>query len=651
MTATTQHPKPHKTRAKNGALIGLSLAALGIVYGDIGTSPLYAINEIFFGKAKLGESPSNITGLISVVVWALIIIVAIKYVVLILRADNDGEGGVFALLALLKRHKTKTTIGLVVLLTFAAGLLFGDGVITPAISVLSAVEGLKVVAPSLTKLVIPITLGILAALFIIQRQGTAKIGKVFGPIILVWFVAIAALGVHQIIMTPEILHALNPVHAAEFIIKTKPYELLIALGSVMLVVTGGEALYADMGHFGRSPIRLSWFSVVMPCLILNYLGQGAFLLSGHPVSGDNLFFSLVPHALLLPMVVLATASTVIASQALISGCFSLAAQGIALGLLPRLRIKQTHKEHAGQIYLGAINWGLFVGCVALVVSFRTSSNLAAAYGLAVSAVMLLTAISAMQVARLDWKWPKFAAYGLFGMFAVVDTLFFAANSLKFLKGGFVPVLIGLIFFIVMRTWQWGKSHVRSAFLEHSTMSIRDLLAMGEHSERLKQSVLILTIHNPKEVSSPVPPLAKLFVQRFKAVPQHLILLTVSQTRRPYVDESERYSFSIFENDRSKDSSIISVHANFGFMEEPDVEKVIKDIAKDKTLTADDDMKDWIIYAGRERVLPAEDIKGYFKKLRVSLYSFLFRNTSPSYEYYGMGNDARLSVELLPVRIK
>ena len=647
--STMRRKQPNR---QHGPLLALSLAALGIVYGDIGTSPLYAINEIFFGKSRLSQTPQNIIGLISVVVWALFLIVAVKYVIFILRADNEGEGGVFALLALLRNHKTKTTLALITTLTFAAGLLFGDGIITPAISVLSAVEGLKVLTPSFAPFVIAITIGILTGLFMIQKRGTHAIGKIFGPVILLWFVSIAVLGVRQIGATPDILKALNPLEAAGFIARTHPYTLLVALGSVMLVVTGGEALYADMGHFGRSPIRLSWFSVVLPCLMMAYLGQGAFLLSGQPVTGDNLFFSLVPRIVLLPMVALATMATIIASQALISGCFSLAAQGIALGLVPRLRIKYTHEKHAGQIYLGFVNWILFAGCVILVLAFKTSGNLAAAYGLAVSGVMLVTAISAMQVAILEWKWPKWAAVFLFGSFSIVDSAFLAANSLKLFQGGFVPVTIGLILFAIMSTWRWGKTQVRQAFMEHSTMSMNDLMVISKQNSRLERSVLILTLHTPTSLDSPMPPLAKMFVQRFEHVPQHFITLTVAQTRHPFIPDNERYEYTIFENDKKTDSSIISIYARFGFMEEPDVEKVILDIAHNQDLTPDDDMKDWLIYAGRERIISPDHVTStMFQRFRAGLYAFLFRNSVPTYEYYGLGNDGRLSIELLPVQIK
>ena len=352
------------------------------------------------------------------------------------------------------------------------------------------------------------------------------------------------------------------------------------------------------------------------------------------------------------MVVLATVSTVIASQALISGCFSLAAQGIALGLLPRLKIKNTHEEHFGQIYLASVNWALFVGCIWLVLSFKSSANLAAAYGLAVSAVMLMTAISATQVALHNWKWPKQKAYLIFGLFALVDSLFLTANGLKFFKGGYVPVTIGISIFILMRTWQWGKSHVRTAFLGHSTMSMKDLLSIAKNNPRLAKNVLILTIHNPKKLSSVLPPLAKMFINKFDSVPEHFIILTVSQTRQPYIEDEDRYEYMIFENNKSTNTSVISINAKFGFMEKPNVEKVINDISANEDVVTSGGMKDWIIYAGREIILSGSKTSdSILTRLRISLYKFMLRNTSPSYEYFGLEDDSRLSVDLLPVRIR
>jgi len=371
---------------------------LGIVYGDIGTSPLYAMDQLFLGRTGAGQTPADILGGVSLVIWTITIIVAIKYAILVLRAQNDGEGGLFALYGLLHEHKKRGTTMLLWALMLGAGLLFGDGMITPAISVLSAVEGLDVATPALAGIVIPVTVGLLTVLFAIQFKGTAGIGIVFGPILAVWFVVITVMGVWQIGQHPDILAAFNPVYGATFLAHAGWFEDLLILSALMLVVTGGEAMYADVGHFGAQPIRASWFGVVYPALLLNYLGQGGYLLSGAPVAGGKLFYNLAPSALLLPTVLLATVATVIASQALISGAFSLMSQAIHLGLFPRLRLLHTHERHAGQIYIPFVNWSLFVGCIALVAGFGTSSALAAAYGLAVAGVMVITSVAMFRIA-------------------------------------------------------------------------------------------------------------------------------------------------------------------------------------------------------------------------------------------------------------
>lgn len=634
---------------KKPKILAITLAALGVVYGDIGTSPLYALNEIFFGRG--GVNPSNIIGLISLVIWALILMAAVKFVILIINADNDGEGGVFALAALLQNHKKKSIAIIITMLIFSAGLLFGDGIITPAISVLSAVEGLKVIAPSTAAFVVPITIFILTLLFMAQRHGTTTIGKVFGPIILLWFIAIACIGAMHIPSAPQILKAFNPLEAVNFIYRTKPYELLLILGSVILVITGGEALYADMGHFGKRPIRLSWFFVVLPCLILNYLGQGAYLLSAKPIEANNIFFSLVPHKMLLPMIMLATMATIIASQALISGAFSLATQGIALGLLPRFRIKHTHKHHEGQIYVGLVNWVLYAGCLMLVIFFKSSSNLAAAYGLAVTAVMLVTAIAVMQLAVLHWHWSRAKSLLVFGFFALVDLAFLVANSLKFLDGGYVPITVGILFFGLMSTWRWGRAHVRRTFLSHSTMKMSALIKIKNNQPRAKSSnLLVLTVHNTISEDDPVPPLLELFLKKFRHMPQHIILLTIAQTKRPY-ERRDRLDVTVFENNHSNDSSLISVRAKFGFNEEPNVEKVIDMISSRSDLVPSADMSNWIVYAGRERIFVAHP-RGLhpFRRFRGKLYKFMVRNATPSYDYYGLSSDSRLTIELVPVHV-
>ncbi len=642
----------HQPNAGRLALFAAAFGALGVVYGDIGTSPLYAINEIFFGHHRLEQTHDHIVGLISVVLWALISVVALKYVTFVLRADNDGEGGVFALLALIRTKKAKITALYGTVLLFAAGLLFGDGIITPAISVLSAIEGLKVATPTFEPYVIPITISILTGLFMIQKKGTATIGKFFGPVILVWFTALALLGLRQIASEPAVLQAFNPIMAIKFIMHTHPVDLLKTLGSVMLVITGGEALYADLGHFGRQPIRLSWFSVVLPCLALNYLGQGAFLLSGQEVVGNNLFFSLVPSMLIYPMVILATMATVIASQALISGVFSLASQGIALGFLPRLRITQTSEHYAGQIYLGAINWALYVGCIVLVLTFKSSANLASAYGLAVSIDMLITSIAMILVSRLLWKWHLGKALALFIPFAIVDSIFLSANSLKLFSGGWVPLTIGLTMFYMMATWSWGKAHARRVFASNRKTTIQEF-----HKKRTKQAekvhgnVLVLSEYIPSKPSEVMPALVDMYTRKFHTLPKQLVMLSIDQTKRPYVEDSERYTVTVFEKMGAKGMSTISVKARFGFNETPDVEAAIQYIAERDDLTPNDKLEDWIVYAGREHMISQRKSANMFTRLRTSLYAFMVRNSSPRYDYFGLGEDKRLTVELVGVRVK
>ena len=378
-------------------LLGLSLLALGVVYGDIGTSPLYTVSQVFFGTAAKVANPVVVLGGISAIFWALTLVVTFKYVVFVLRADHQAEGGVFALYGLLQKHKTRIGVFLLILLTLAAGFLFGDGMITPAISVISAVEGIAVASPNFAGLVIPLTILILSALFFVQRKGTSAIGAVFGPVMLVWFCTLAALGVSWIVKEPGILRALNPEYILLFFKTLALRDVFVVLGFVMLAITGGEAMYADLGHFGRAPIRLSWLTIAYPALVLNYLGQGAYVLSGSPVSGGTIFYSMAPHAFLGILIVLATMATIIASQALITGVFSLAAQASALHLLPLIPIKHTHHHHEGQIYIAPVNALLYAGCIALVLYFGSSSRMAGAYGMAVSWVMLATTIAVSAV--------------------------------------------------------------------------------------------------------------------------------------------------------------------------------------------------------------------------------------------------------------
>ena len=442
--------------SSKSSLAALTLGAIGVVYGDIGTSVLYAIKEIF-GSGHVPFTHDNVYGVLSIVFWTLTVIVSLKYVVLVLRADNAGEGGLIAMLALASqavKDRPELRKWLLVIGIFGTSLFYGDGVITPAISVLSAVEGLEVISPAFKQYVVPITLVVLFGLFFVQKRGTGGIGKFFGPITVLWFLTIAALGVVHIVGHPEILAALSPHHALRFIWE-QPGTTFIILGAVVLCVTGGEALYADMGHFGKKPIRLAWFSVVMPCLTLNYFGQGALLLE-NPEAVKNPFYNMAPDWALLPLVGLATMATVIASQALISGAFSVTKQAVQLGYLPRLNLLHTSVRDTGQIYIPFVNWGLFVAIVLAVVMFKSSSNLAAAYGIAVTLDMLITTVLTFFVIRFGWKYPLWLCLLATGFFFVVDLAFFSSNLLKLFAGGWFPLLIGGVVFMLMMTWKQGR---------------------------------------------------------------------------------------------------------------------------------------------------------------------------------------------------
>jgi KUP system potassium uptake protein len=455
--------------ATKSPLAALTLGAIGVVYGDIGTSVLYAVKEVF-GSGHVPFTHANVYGILSILFWTLTVIVSLKYVVLVLRADNNGEGGLIAMLALASTavkdqpalRRTLLAIGI-----FGTALFYGDGVITPAISVLSAVEGLEVISPHFRHYVVPITLLVLFALFAVQKRGTSGIGRFFGPITLTWFLAIAALGVAQIVNHPEILGALSPLHALRFMWQF-PGTTFIILGAVVLCVTGAEALYADLGHFGKRPIRLAWFAVVMPCLTLNYFGQGALLLA-RPEAVKNPFFNMAPEWMLLPLVALATMATVIASQALITGAFSVTKQAIQLGYLPRLKIQHTSVRHAGQVYMPFVNWSLFTAIVLAVVMFKSSSNLAAAYGIAVTLDMLITTVLTFFVIRYSWKYPLWVCVAATGFFFLVDLAFFSSNLLKLFAGGWFPLVIGGAVFTLMMTWKRG----------------RELMAEKQHTESIE----------------------------------------------------------------------------------------------------------------------------------------------------------------------
>jgi KUP system potassium uptake protein len=542
------------------SLAGLTLGAIGVVYGDIGTSVLYALKEVF-GSGHVPFTPDNVYGILSIFFWTLTTIVSIKYVSLVLRADNNGEGGLVAMLALASssvRDRPRLRSVLLVVGIFGTCLFYGDGVITPAISVLSAVEGLEVVSPAFVKFVIPLTLIILFCLFAVQKRGTGGIGKFFGPITLVWFAAISVLGIYHIASQPAILWAISPYYAVKFIVN-EPGITFIILGAVVLCVTGGEALYADMGHFGKKPIRLAWFAVVMPSLTLNYFGQGALLLN-EPDAVKNPFFMMAPDWALLPLVILATAATVIASQALISGAFSVTKQVIQLGFLPRLQVQHTSVRDTGQIYIPFVNWGLFGAIVLAVVMFKSSSNLAAAYGIAVCTDMLITTVLTFYVIRYSWRYPLWLCISATGIFFVVDFAFWASNLMKLAEGGWFPLLIGGIILTFMLTWRDGRELLNEKHREDALdlKSFLDAVFIAP-PVRVDGTAVFLT------TETGVVPNAMLHnLKHNKVLHAHNLFVTVRSHEIPWVGLDKRLQVEQLGHD------CWQVVINYGFKNDPDV---------------------------------------------------------------------------------
>ena len=626
----------------------MALGALGIVYGDIGTSPLYAMDQLFFGRAS-APTTEEVLGGVSLVIWTITIIVAVKYAILVLRAQNDGEGGLFALYGLLHELKKRGTTPLLWALMLGAGLLFGDGIITPAISVVSAVEGLQVATPSLSNAVAPITIGLLTVLFAIQYKGTSGIGIVFGPILAVWFVVIAGLGVWQIGLRPQILAAFNPIYGFAFLRHAGAFDTLLVLSALMLVVTGGEAMYADLGHFGARPIRVSWFSVVFPALLLNYLGQGAYLLSGEPVAGGKLFYNLVPPPLLFPMVLLATVATVIASQALISGAFSLASQAIRLGLFPRLALLHTHERHAGQIYVPFVNWSLFAGCILLVATFGSSAALASAYGLAVSGVMVITSIAMFRVARVYWNWRPLETGVIWGALLAVNFAFLVACLLKFVDGGYVPLSIGVVLFLVMATWRWGRKATFAAYSAKSTMTMAELVELHRGcSAFMERNAVVMAAAPLRLPSDRTPAIMQMLWERHGILPRNLIFVEVTHRKVPYIRDN-RYRVTVFDRDHRR-GSIVAVEVSFGFMEEPNVERLLEEMARHKQIDLPTDRRQWVVHASQENLLPSRRMS-WLRRVRFRLFLLLRMVSQPAYYYYGLGDEVQLSVEIIPVRVR
>ncbi|MDP2881866.1 MAG: potassium transporter Kup [Azonexus sp.] len=598
------------------ALPAITVAAIGVVFGDIGTSPLYALKEIFNGHHPIPVTPENILGVLSLVFWAIIVLVTIKYVAIIMRADNRGEGGSLALLALVtERAKNPRLAWIVTLLgIFAAALFYGDSMITPAISVLSAVEGLEIITPDLKPYVIPITLGILTGLFFIQKHGTGAMGKLFGPVMVTWFAVLAILGLMQIAHNPAVLLALNPLFAT-FFIAEHPGLAFLALGSVVLAVTGGEALYTDMGHFGRFPIRLAWFGFVMPALVLNYFGQGALLLV-EPEAIASPFYHLAPDWALIPMVGLATAATVIASQAVISGAFSVARQSIQMGLLPRMQIIHTSGMEEGQIYVPFTNWSLYLAVIALVIGFKSSSNLAAAYGIAVTGTMLIDTILVAFVMVLLWKWNKLLVALVAGSLLVVDIAFFAANAIKIPEGGWFPLAMGVVSFTVLTTWRRGRRMVSEEMAKQS-IPMDDFLESIDDVHRIYGTAIFMT-----SAKDGVPPALLHNLKHNQVLHERVVLVTVQTMPTPHVNDMER----IYLHDMKKGFKRLIIR--YGFMESPDVPGALEQCSR---FGERFDMMETTFYLSRETIVPSMS-RGMLP-IRARLFAVMSKNATSASDFF------------------
>ena len=576
-------------------LLPLTLTALGVVYGDIGTSPLYALRECFFGSHSVPPSHDNVLGVLSLIIYSLVLVISIKYVALVMRADNHGEGGVLALTALVPGRFSgasgvpRLAVGRPVLIAlgiFGTALLYGDGMITPAISVLGAVEGMEVVTPLFQPYVVPVTVAILVGLFLIQRYGTHRVGGLFGPVMVIWFATLAVLGVVWIVRMPSVLGAFDPRHAVAFF-RDNGFTGFTVLGAVFLVVTGGEALYADMGHFGRYPIRLAWFALVLPALILNYLGQGALLLL--VPSLEHPFFQLAPSWALLPLVGLSTAAAIIASQALISGSFSITRQAIQLGLAPRLEVEHTSAREMGQIYVPQVNWALMFATLVIVIGFGSSTALAAAYGIAVTLTMVITVLLLYVVMTERWHWPKAGALAVMGTFLVIDLAFFGANALKILQGGWVTLAVAAFLFTLMTTWKTGRRLVAER-LTARAVPLSEFIATVEKMQpvRVPGTAVFMTA----QPTGTPPALAHNLLYN-KVLHQHVIVLTVSTAQQPHVAPENQVSVEPLGHD------LFNVRVQYGFMEDPDVPEALAR-ARDQGLVLD--TYDLTYFLGRETII-------------------------------------------------
>ena len=636
---TAEAPATGRPAPSGKALGALALGAVGVVYGDIGTSPLYAFKEAFIGPHAVALTKDNVLGVLSLVFWALNFVVTFKYLSVVMRADNRGEGGIMALLALVRPagepsrgYRVLIAVGL-----FGAALLYGDGIITPAISVLGAVEGLSVAAPALESWIVPIAIVIITLLFAVQRHGTGDVGKIFGPMTLLWFICIAILGVRGIMSHPSVLAAINPLHAATFFVR-EGWSGLIILAVVVLVVTGGEALYADMGHFGRRPIRIAWYAVVLPSLVLNYFGQGALLLE-NPAAATNPFYGLVPGWALYPMVAIATGAATVASQALISGSFSLTRQAVQLGFSPRVNIVHTSDEHIGQIYIPQVNFLLWVACVGLVLAFQNTSNLAATYGVAVTGTMATTTVLFAVVARRIWKWAMWKVVLVVGLFLAVDLAFFAANLVKIADGGWFPLVVAALVYMLMSTWKKGRVRL-SEIVRQNTLPLDLFLNdLGQRTPpRVPGTAVFLT-----SVPGGAPPVLLHHLKHNKVLHERVILMSVMTEEIPQVDAEDRVECT------ELGQGFYQALVRYGFMETPDIPTALgslADPAQGRGAALPIRIMETTFYLGRETLIPMKakfgrpapapaGVQERMGRWRKRLFILMTRNAQPATAFFGL----------------
>ena len=610
---------PHAPAPGRDRTMALVLGAIGVVYGDIGTSPLYTIRECFGHGTGLAPTIDHVMGILSLIFWLVFLVVTVKYVLFMMCADNRGEGGILALMALTIHGwgtDRRRRWWLMVLGLTGAALFYGDGMITPAISVLSAVEGLQIATPMFAHYVVPLTIAIIIGLFVVQQRGTALVGALFGPVMCVWFACLALLGVVQILRHPGVLAAANPLYALRFM-GHDPWLAFVALGAVVLALTGAEALYADMGHFGRRPIRRAWFFLVLPALMLNYFGQGALIIA-EPAAAHNPFYLLVPSWALLPMVGLATLATVIASQAVISGAFSVTRQAVQLGYCPRLEIRHTSEREIGQIYIPQINWGLLGAIIVLVLGFRSSSSLAAAYGIAVTGTMVITTLLAFVVVRGLWGWSRLVAIAVIGVFLVIDLALFSANLLKIVEGGWFPLAMGLAVFTLMATWRKGR-RILLAKLRGDSVSLQSFFdrISEQNPPRVKGTAVFMT-----GLRQDVPYALLHNLKHNKVLHERVVLLTVLTEEIPYVAPAERIAI------RPLERGFLRIVVRYGFMEDPDVPQVL---GQCDALGYEFNMLETSFFLGRERLVPT--VRPELARWREWMFIHMSRNATSATDFF------------------